>query len=475
MKNPSIHIRLLGAGFLLICIATLVLDVVGVHVTRQFMNKRFEDRIVFLAKYLALNSEVGVLICDKTGLNILALNLLGEKDVARVTIMDDIGNLLVDQHRELPGPLSLVESPVIFKKNKDENLLFRSDIRTPFGKIKRPGEDYIGKVRITFSTHGIDRLMKEITWKFIWLSILFAIFGGMVFYFISRPIVREVGQLAVTAIQVGRGDLELRARSGKLPETRALAISFNTMLDSLETSRKALERVNQEMVRQKALAKVGEFSLMVAHEVKNPLSIIKSSLDILKKELALPPDNTMILYMEDEIRRLNRLIEDFLLFARPVKPTIRSVDLNGMLRDIIERFEIQQQGLALDIESGIPLAPCNADVDKDLLTRGLSNIIKNACEANNENGRVRIDAMVQDDIWTVEVNDQGEGIDPKNISKIFDPFFTTKSKGTGLGLAFASQVVKSHGGIVMAENREQAGALFRVELPITKKVSKSLK
>jgi len=98
MKNPSIHIRLLGAGFILICIATLVLDVVGVQVTRQFMNKRFEDRIVFLAKYLALNSEVGVLISDKTGLNILALNLLGEKDVARVTVMDNIGNLLVDLH-----------------------------------------------------------------------------------------------------------------------------------------------------------------------------------------------------------------------------------------------------------------------------------------------------------------------------------------------------------------------------------------
>jgi signal transduction histidine kinase len=471
MKNPSIHIRLLGAGFLLICIATLVLDVVGVHVTRQFMNKRFEERIVFLAKYLASNSEVGVLICDTSGLNILALNLLGEKDVSRVTIMDDIGNLLVDQHRELPGPLSVVESPVIFKKNKDENLLFRSDITTPFGKIKRPGEDYIGKVRITFSTHGIERLMKEMTWKFIWLSILFAIFGGLVFYLISRPIVREVGQLAVTAIQIGRGDLELRARLGNLPETRALAISFNTMLDSLETSRKALERVNQEMVRQKALAKVGEFSLMVAHEVKNPLSIIKSSLDVLKKELALPPDNTMIVYMEDEIRRLNRLIEDFLLFTRPVKPTIRSVDLNGMLRDIVERFEIQQQGLALDIESRIPLAPCNAYVDKDLLTRGLNNVIKNACEASNENGRVCIDASYQDDIWMVEVNDRGEGIDPKNISKIFAPFFTTRSKGTGLGLAFASQVVKSHGGIVTAENREQGGALFRVELPINRTVS----
>jgi signal transduction histidine kinase len=471
VKNPSIHIRLLGAGFLFICLSTLVLDVVGIHVTRQFMHKRFKDRIVFLAKYLALNSEVGVLICDNSGLNILALNLLGEEDVTRVTIMDDIGNMLVDQQRDLPGPLSVVEAPVVFKKNRDENLLFRSDIETPFGKVKRPGEDYIGKVRITFSTHGIDRLTKEITWKFICLSALFAIFGVLNFYLISRPIVREVSQLAVTARQVGRGDLELRARPGHLPETRDLALAFNTMLDSLESSRKAFERVNQAMIKQKALAEMGRFSLMIAHEVKNPLSIIKSSLDLLIKDLSLSSDNTMVVYMKDEIKRLNRLIEDFLLFARPVKATIRSVDLNGMLRDIVERFKIQQQGSALDITSRIPLEPCHGDVDRDLFTRALSNIIKNACEASNENGRVSIDASVQDDIWTVEVNDQGEGIDPKHISKIFEPFFTTRSKGTGLGLAFASQVVKFHGGIVMAENREQGGARFRVELPITRKMN----
>jgi len=473
MKSPSIHIRLLGTGFLLICIATLILNLVGVHVTRQFMHKRFKDRIVFLAKYLALNSEVGVLICDTSGLKILALNLLGEEDVTRVTIVDNIGNILVDQHRKVAGPLSIVEAPVVFKKNRDENLLFRSDIETPFGKVKRGGEDYIGKVRITFSTHGIDRLMKKIIQEFALLSICFAILAGLVFYLISRPIVREVSELAITASQVGRGDLELRARPGNFSETRALALAFNTMLDSLEASRKAFERVNQEMIQQKSLAKMGSFSLMIAHEVKNPLSIINSSLDVLIKDLSLSSDNTMVVYMKDEIKRLNRLIEDFLMFARPVKPIIRSVDLNGMLRDIMERFEIQQQGLALDIESGIPLTPCHADVDKDLFTRALSNIIKNACEASNENGRVSIDATVQDDIWMVEVNDQGEGIDPKNIFKIFDPFFTTRSKGTGLGLAFASQVVKSHGGIVMAENREQGGALFRVELPITKKVSKS--
>ncbi|MBE9529801.1 MAG: HAMP domain-containing protein, partial [Proteobacteria bacterium] len=330
MRTPGIHPRLFMAAFLLICTTTLILDVLGVRITREFLHKRFNDRITFLARYLALNSEVGVLIGDRQGLNALALNLLGEEDVARVVILDDQGNQLVDQKREVPGPLSIVKTPVTLKKNRGENILFQ-DIQTPFGEYKRQGEDFIGEVHVSFTTYEIELLIKKITFKFIWFSMGLAVLAGVVFYFISRPIVEEVKQLAVTARQVGRGDMKVRVRPGKIPETRSLALDFNSMLDSLVQSRNAFDRVTREMIKQKSLAEVGKFSLMVAHEVKNPLSIIKSALDILKKDYHLSSKNNMVSYMEDEIRRLNQLIEDFLLFARPIKPTFRSVDLNAML------------------------------------------------------------------------------------------------------------------------------------------------
>ncbi|MDY6972846.1 MAG: HAMP domain-containing protein, partial [Thermodesulfobacteriota bacterium] len=268
MKRPGIHLRLLVAAFLLICASAFTLDVVGVHITRQFMVTRFRDRISFLAKYLALNSEVGVLIGDRSGLKSLALNLLGEEDVARVTILDNHDRQLVDLSRAITGPLSVVEAPVRFKKTRDEDLLFRSN-QTPFGERQVPGVDYIGKVRITFSTHGIDELMVEITRQFILFSTGLAIIAGLVFYFISRSIVLEVTRLATTARQVGKGELTLRARPGSLPETRELAVAFNSMLDSLEWSSKALENAYQEMIQQNTLAEVGKFSTMIAHEVKN--------------------------------------------------------------------------------------------------------------------------------------------------------------------------------------------------------------
>ncbi len=319
MKRAGLHVRLLIAAFALIAAVTLTLDIVVVHITKQFMHKRFKDRITFLAKYLALNSEVGVLINDKSGLNSLAHNLLGEEDVVRVIIMDNQSNHLVDLKRSVRTKLSMVETPVLFKQANDENILFNSEgmiRRNPFDQKEITIEEVIGKVRIYFSTQGIDQLFIKITKQFIWISAVLAMLGGLVFYLISRAVGKELTQLSVTAQHIGLGATELRSPLGKLPETRAVALSFNTMLDSLEKSREAFERVNREMSRQKTLAEVGKFSLMVAHEVKNPLGIIKSSLDMLKPELPDASNNIMVIYIEDEIQRLNQLIEDFLLFAR---------------------------------------------------------------------------------------------------------------------------------------------------------------
>jgi signal transduction histidine kinase len=170
--------------------------------------------------------------------------------------------------------------------------------------------------------------------------------------------------------------------------------------------------------------------------------------------------------MEDEIRRLNQLIEDFLLFARPIKPTFRSVDLNAMLLSTVERFEIQQSKAPGQIKLAVSSDLMEAKSDRDLLTRALSNIIKNAYDAVGDSGWIEIRSFYRDNIWVVEVIDNGNGIEPRHLKKVFEPFFTTRSKGTGLGLAFTAQVVKVHGGDITAENREGGGSIFRVKLPV---------
>jgi len=200
--------------------------------------------------------------------------------------------------------------------------------------------------------------------------------------------------------------------------------------------------------------------------VKNPLSIIKSSLDILKEDMSITADNTMVGYMEDEIRRLNRLIEDFLVFAHPAKPMFRRVEINSLIREIVMRFELQKAKLPVKISTDLLEDPCHVNADPDLIMRVFDNILKNAFEANGDRGDVNVSVSREGEMLYIDVEDQGGGIDPENMEKIFEPFFTTRSKGSGLGLAYAAQVLRTHGGAITAKNKGEGGALFRVTLPV---------
>lgn len=462
MKKLGIHFRILLAAFLLISATTFTLGAMGVTITRKFMQSRFEERMSFLARYLALNAELGILIDDRVMLKALAENLLSQEDVTQVTILDSIGNKIADTAKDIAGPLSIVETPVVLKESHVENIAFLEDTNGEEAHAK-----LIGKVLVTYTTGGIDKLLAAMKLHFIWLSAALAGLAGLIFYFISRSLTAPVAELAEEARLIGEGKLDLRARPGSLPETRKLALAFNAMLDSLDKGREELAKTREKMVRQNSLAEMGKFSLMIAHEVKNPLSIIKSSLDILKKDSTLSQSATMVRYMEDEISRLNNLIEDFLSFAHPMRPSFRHVDVNTLLRQIVMGFEIQKAESPVDLKTHIPSAPCQAFVDPDLLNRAIGNILKNAFEANGDKGVVIITVTCRNDKWAVDIQDQGPGIDGKDMDKLFEPFFTTRSKGTGLGLAYASQVIKIHNGAINATNSQEGGALFRVEIPLS--------
>jgi len=433
----------------------------GLNITRKFIQSRFEDRMLFLARYLALNSELGILIGQTKALQRLAENLLSEKDVVKVSVRDEKGNILANASK---GPLITevgeiysVEVPVSLSRTRSY----------PWGFDLDKKGDVIGQVAIEYSTEGINRLLSTMKNRFLWLSIGLACLCVMIFYFISRSIVAPVTRLAVTARHVAKGDLKLRVRPDSLPETRELGLAFNAMLDFVESGQTALKEANEEIIRQKTLAELGKFSLMVAHEVKNPLSIIKSSMDLLKKYIQPSVDKTPVVYIEDEIQRLNQLIEDFLLFARPAVPAFREVDLNVMLKETVDRFDLQINGHPVSIHPDIPDTPCQANADPDLMTRAIGNILKNSVEANGRRGSIVIRAVQKGAKWIVECEDEGPGIKPENLEKIFDPFYTTRSKGTGLGLTFVSQVLTAHGGRVRAENRpDGGGARFVIELPL---------
>jgi len=462
MKSPGIHFRLLVTAFLVISLTAVILGTIGVKMFHDFVQNRFEERFEFLARYLALNSELGILIDQRSMLDQLAENLLSEEDVARVLIFNNADEPLAESSKVISGPYATVEAPVRLKSSSEESQAFLWVFPSPL-----TGEplDIIGKVQIVYSTSQINRLLKTITVRYLWFTAVLAALSLMIFFFISRSLVSPLTRLALTARKVGAGELQRRTLPGNIPETREVSLAFNAMLDSLERGRKAVEQANQEMARQNLLAEMGKFSMMIAHEIKNPLGIIKSSFDLLKKDPADPSNSILIGYIEEEIQRINGLIEDFLSFAKPSKPSFRVVDANGMLRDCIDRFGRMDTTKEIQFKGHIPEISCLSYLDPDLFHRAIDNILKNAVEACKGCGVIFVDAACMDEFWRVDIADNGCGIAENMTGKIFNPFVTTRAKGTGLGLAYTAQVISAHSGTINVENRSPKGARFRIEIP----------
>lgn len=446
---------------MLLLATTVTLGLVGAHLAEAFLRSRFEDRMAFLARYLARNAELGILIGDQPMLERLADNLLAERDVVQVIIEDADGRVLVRVGPELRGPVTRTNANVRLQQ-EEENRLFVTGLE---------GKEVLGQVHILYSTAGIDELLSDFRARYAWAAVGLAAISFLVSFIFSRSLVAPVRALVGASRRVGIGDLDLRVDGGSLPETRELAEAFNQMLVSLAESRTTLEATYQEMAQQKALAQVGHFALTVAHEVKNPLGIIQGAVDILgKPEVDAPTRATMIEYVKDEVQRLDRLIQDFLVFARPRQPNFDAVDLEELLQGLVERLRLewQQHGVIIETSMAREALKKNEVVrgDRDLLSQAFLNLIKNACEACGDGGHVTVTAEAQTAEWVVRVSDNGPGIPSETQERIFEPFFTTKAQGVGLGLAFVARVIEAHGGEVGMEGNRPHGAVFEVRLPL---------
>jgi signal transduction histidine kinase/cell division protein FtsB len=461
MRRPGIHFRLLFLALLLIGSAISILGYLGNKMVQDFVETRFEERIDFLARYLARNAELGILINDQTMLEQLSENLLQESDVVTVSIFNAQGETLAEvSSTEAPGPLYSTRAEVHMERIEGE------DLQLPGWQSSKPHQEIIGSVRIDSSMKNLQRLQHNLQNRFLFLALAVTAVTMIFFFWLSKSLVNPIRRLVGAAEKVTRGEHDTRAVPDSIPETRTLAESFNTMLDSLEWSNRALEEAYQEMMQQRTLAELGKFAMTIAHEVKNPLGIIKSSVDVLKKDYQFREDDLIVSYIDDEIKRLNRLIEDFLFFSRPAKPSFQWVELNSLVVESLERFQVQFEGQSVDFSTELCQGHSAIQGDRDLLIRTFHNLLKNSVEANGFVGTVVVRTRVQDVIWLLEIEDEGDGISSEVQDRVFEPFFTTRSKGTGLGLSFVSQVVTAHNGQVDIHNGRDRGAVVTVRLPL---------
>jgi len=232
-------------------------------------------------------------------------------------------------------------------------------------------------------------------------------------------------------------------------------------------------RAEEALRRRDRLAAMGELASTVAHEVRNPLNAVGMTAQRLRREfLAATPAGgpergeleELLSVMTAETQRIDRIVQQFLEYARPPRLAPERVDLDALVRDVGERVRslAAARGVRLEVEGAAAGA---AVVDPAQLRQALDNLVRNAVEATPEGGAVSLAARREGGERVVEVRDTGRGIEPDHLPRIFDLYFTTKADGTGVGLAVTQQIVTAHGGTIEVDSRPGAGTTMSVRLP----------
>ena len=225
--------------------------------------------------------------------------------------------------------------------------------------------------------------------------------------------------------------------------------------------------------RQEKLASLGVLAAGVAHEIRNPLTAIKARLFTLKKAVGERSTALRDAYViEREIGRLERIVRDVLLFARPAEPKSQLISAVVLLREVADlmRGQMEKSNITLTIA-----ASTDATVrgDPDQLKQVLLNLVRNAAESIGECGQITLRLLTERtslsgrplEAAILEVEDTGKGISPEVQKRLFDPFYTTKPAGTGLGLSIAARIVEQHGGALRYKTEFGHGTTFRIALP----------
>jgi len=467
----GLNVKFICYTVFIVVFISLVFSVVFIYQSKKALVHEFKTRAESLVKNLALNIEMPLLIENNESLESLAYNLLQEKDVQSVQIKDQTGTVFVEMGKDqklFPWQEEKIVVPVYFTLEDKRDSSQQMPLFFEEGEKSRQTENQlIGSISVVFSRKGIIKKLNRLRWWIFIAATMAAIIGGMAGLYFSRTLILPLQRLAGATYSIARGNWEERLENVRTDEVGRLTESFNMMAASLVAKKEELENTYKALVQKEKLAEVGNFSMIIAHELKNPLGIIKGSVDILDKpstEAALK--TTMIRYIQDEVLRLNKLINDFLSFAKPTPPNKSPADINRLVKRLAEHFTVPAE---IDKCITIKADPGNLpkiDIDEEQIYQVLLNLVNNAVQSIDKKGTVFLETEKGDTVVRIRVSNTGAKIPDDLKEKIFEPFMTTKAQGTGLGLSIVKKHVENHQGHITVSDRESGGTTFEITLPV---------
>jgi len=231
-----------------------------------------------------------------------------------------------------------------------------------------------------------------------------------------------------------------------------------------------LKALQGELLNRERFAAIGRVVAGVAHEIRNPLFGISAIGQIFERELKAPAQQELCRALLAEAKRLNQLVEELLIYGRPMKLNREDADLRVLWEEVLElhRDELKQRGIKVTGDYAVrhPVAY----FDPHQVRQVFLNVLRNAMEAMPAGGSIGITMLLADDFLVFQVTDTGAGIPKESLEHIFDLFFTTKPKGTGLGLAICRKILRDHGGDIAIDSVAGRGTTVTITLPYRKAV-----
>lgn len=243
----------------------------------------------------------------------------------------------------------------------------------------------------------------------------------------------------------------------------SLVAILAVVLVSVSLARRAL-RLEQAAGRAGTMALLGQMSAAMAHDIKNPLGIIRAAAERLKKRYGSNTDDQTFDYIADEVDRLDRLVTGYLSLGRPTPGTPEPLDLAALIEDVLRAMEPETRRLRIEVRTDLDRLPrVNASLPE--LRQVFLNLVLNAIQAQPEGGLIHISGRAERRAVVILVRDKGPGISRDVRARLFEPFFTTKEKGSGLGLFSVRRVVEAHRGRVKIDSRPDSGTTVEIRLP----------
>lgn len=277
----------------------------------------------------------------------------------------------------------------------------------------------------------------------------------------------------------------ITSRSG---ESRSLLLGFDPLLDSRGNAMglimvgadiSSLIEKQEKIIENERLALIGQLTSGIAHEIKNPLTVISGFAEVTKGKLAKIEDNEAIkgaiFHYQQEIidncRSMNRLIIDLLQLARPKKTEKIKTNLAELLEKICNTVEPYTMQNNVTLSKSLGAANRDIWVDPAQMGQVMLNLCNNAVQAMPRGGDLAVEVRLEGSCLVIVVSDTGTGISPEDLNRLGTPFFSTKAEGTGLGLSVTYSIIRDHGGRIEVESEVGKGTTFNIYLPLDKAAS----